>query len=101
VIQVLCALGYASRAIAVIQRPQEGRLLFAARVYLFFLPPISNLWVYYLDMSATPATQRAWIVERRGRPADALKFRSDWEVPTKLKQGEVLLKIQAAALNPV
>lgn len=52
-------------------------------------------------MSAIPATQRAWIIERRGPPARALKLRSDWEVPTKLNQGEVLVKIQAAALNPV
>lgn len=52
-------------------------------------------------MSAIPATQRAWIIERRGLPASALKLRSDWGVPTKLKQGEVLVKIQAAALNPV
>jgi hypothetical protein len=43
-------------------------------------------------MSAIPATQRAWIIE--------LKLRSDWGVPTKLKQGEVLIKVQAAALNP-
>jgi NADPH:quinone reductase-like Zn-dependent oxidoreductase len=52
-------------------------------------------------MSSIPATQRAWVIERRGRPANALKLSSDWEVPTKLKEGEVLVKIQAAALNPV
>ena len=51
-------------------------------------------------MSTIPATQRAWIVERRGPPATALKLRNDWEVPNKLKQGEVLVKIKAAALNP-
>ena len=51
-------------------------------------------------MSSIPASQRAWIIERRGTPAYALKLRSDWEVPAKLKQGEVLVKIQAAALNP-
>jgi len=52
-------------------------------------------------MSAIPGTQRAWIIERRGTPANALKLRSDWEVPNKLEQGEVLVKVQAAALNPV
>ncbi|KAF8061553.1 hypothetical protein FPV67DRAFT_1704135 [Lyophyllum atratum] len=52
-------------------------------------------------MSALPKTQRAWIVERRGPPSKALALRSDWEVPSKLKEGEVLVKVQAAALNPV
>lgn len=51
--------------------------------------------------TAKKALQRAWIVERRGRPSQALKLRADWEVPTKLNAGEVLVKVQAAALNPV
>ncbi|KAF9466323.1 hypothetical protein BDZ94DRAFT_1306315 [Collybia nuda] len=45
--------------------------------------------------------QRAWIVERRGRPSHALKLRSDWKIPNKLEPGEVLVRVQAAALNPV
>ncbi|KAG6831298.1 hypothetical protein H0H92_011505 [Tricholoma furcatifolium] len=48
-----------------------------------------------------PLSQRAWIVERRGPPAKALTLRSDWPVPSKLKQGDVLVRVQAAALNPV
>ncbi|KAF5387131.1 hypothetical protein D9615_001846 [Tricholomella constricta] len=52
-------------------------------------------------MSVLPETQRAWIVERRGLPSKALRLRSDWEVPSKLKEGQVLVKVQAAALNPV
>jgi len=49
----------------------------------------------------TRAVQRAWTVVRRGKPADALLLRSDWPVPQKLEKGEVLIKVQAAALNPV
>lgn len=48
-----------------------------------------------------PQTQQAWIVDRRGEPKDALSFRIDWPVPSKLAKGEVLVKVQAAALNPV
>ncbi|KAG6885996.1 hypothetical protein C0993_006112 [Termitomyces sp. T159_Od127] len=48
-----------------------------------------------------PKTQRAWIVERTGPPAKALSLRSDWPVPSQLKPGDVLVKVQAAALNPV
>ncbi|KAG6874090.1 hypothetical protein C0995_006947 [Termitomyces sp. Mi166 len=52
-------------------------------------------------MTDLPKTQRAWIVERTGSPAKALSLRSDWPVPSQLKPGEVLVKVQAAALNPV
>ncbi|KAG6919967.1 hypothetical protein DXG01_013316 [Tephrocybe rancida] len=52
-------------------------------------------------MAPTPQTQRAWIIERKGVPSKALALRSDWPVPSKLKQGDVLVKVQAAALNPV
>ncbi|KAH0584321.1 Zinc-type alcohol dehydrogenase-like protein C16A3.02c [Termitomyces sp. J132] len=52
-------------------------------------------------MADLPKTQRAWIVERTGPPAKALSLRSDWPVPSQLEPGEVLVKIQAAALNPV
>ena len=62
--------------------------------------PASCLWLSLPFMYNIPATQKAWIIERRGLPASSLKLRNDWEVPNKLKQGEVLVKIQAAALNP-
>ncbi|KAG6844721.1 hypothetical protein H0H87_004341 [Tephrocybe sp. NHM501043] len=52
-------------------------------------------------MNVLPKTQRAWIVERRGVPAKALTLRSDWPVPSILKPGDVLVRVQAAALNPV
>ncbi|KAG9226018.1 hypothetical protein CCMSSC00406_0009115 [Pleurotus cornucopiae] len=49
----------------------------------------------------TPTTQKAWIVERMGRPSKALKFHSDWPVPSEIPKDHVLVKIQAAALNPI
>jgi len=48
-----------------------------------------------------PAVQRAWTVVQRGKPSNALVLRSDWPVPQKLEKGEVLIKVQAGALNPV
>ncbi|KAF4608955.1 hypothetical protein EYR40_001308 [Pleurotus pulmonarius] len=50
---------------------------------------------------STPTTQKAWIVERMGHPSKALKFHSDWPVPSEIPYNHVLVKIQAAALNPV
>ncbi|KIY51029.1 NAD(P)-binding protein [Fistulina hepatica ATCC 64428] len=52
-------------------------------------------------MTSIPRTQKAWIVERRGVPSKALTLKNDWPVPTKLDKDEVLVKVQAAALNPV
>ncbi|KAF8638847.1 hypothetical protein AX17_001905 [Amanita inopinata Kibby_2008] len=52
-------------------------------------------------MSAVPDIQQAWVVTRRGIPAEALSFKSDWPVSKKLREGEVLVKVQAVALNPV
>ncbi|OCH92073.1 NAD(P)-binding protein [Obba rivulosa] len=51
-------------------------------------------------MSATPSTQRAWRVVRKGYPSKALRL-ENLPVPTQLSSGEVLVKIQAASLNPV
>ncbi|CAA7265386.1 unnamed protein product [Cyclocybe aegerita] len=50
---------------------------------------------------AIPDVQRAWINLRGGTPAEALILKSDWPVPKKLAPGEVLLKVQAGALNPI
>ncbi len=49
----------------------------------------------------TPQTQQAWIVERQGLPKDALRLHTDWPVPDKPEKGEVLVKVQAVALNPL
>ncbi|KAF7441026.1 hypothetical protein PC9H_001375 [Pleurotus ostreatus] len=50
---------------------------------------------------AIPTTQKAWIVERMGHPSEALKSHSDWPVPSETAKDHVLVKIQAAALNPL
>ncbi|TRM64734.1 hypothetical protein BD626DRAFT_567608 [Schizophyllum amplum] len=50
--------------------------------------------------SSIPATQRAWIIERRGTPDQVLRLHDDWPVP-KPQPGEVLVRVEAAALNPV
>ena len=52
-------------------------------------------------MTETPDIQRAWTVVRRGKPANALQLKTDWPVPKKLEKGEVLVRIQAGALNPL
>ncbi|KAI0655132.1 NAD-P-binding protein [Cubamyces menziesii] len=48
-----------------------------------------------------PATQRSWRLTGSGEPAKVLKLAEDTPVPAKLKKGEVLVKVHAAALNPV
>ncbi|KAI0655133.1 NAD-P-binding protein [Cubamyces menziesii] len=48
-----------------------------------------------------PTKQKSWRATRRGEPAKVLKLAEDTPVPAKLKKGEVLVKVQAAALNPV
>jgi len=52
-------------------------------------------------MAEIPDTQHAWTVVRRGTPTEALQLKADWPVPNKLEEGEVFVKVQAAALNPV
>lgn len=52
-------------------------------------------------MADVPDVQKAWLVVRQGDPAKALELKSDWPVPKKLAPGEVLVRIQAGALNPV
>ena len=46
-------------------------------------------------------TQRAWFVVRKGHPSKALELKEDAPVPTTLEKGQALVKVQAAALNPV
>ncbi|KAG1756458.1 NAD(P)-binding protein [Suillus paluster] len=50
--------------------------------------------------SNLPKTQRAWRSVKRGKPSESLVFQTDVAVPP-LSPGEVLVKVQAAALNPV
>lgn len=48
-----------------------------------------------------PSVQQAWRIIRKGAPAKALILDLDFPVPTKIPAGEILVKVQAAALNPV
>lgn len=48
-----------------------------------------------------PSVQTAWRIVRRGIPAKALSFDHDVPVPSVLEDGEVLVKVEAAALNPM
>ena len=48
-----------------------------------------------------PAVQKAWLVVRRGKPSQAVVLKEDYPVPSKLGPNEVLVRIQAAAYNPV
>ncbi len=46
-------------------------------------------------------TQRAWTNVAKGDPSDVLVIDDKRPIPTQLADGEVLIKVQAAALNPV
>ncbi|ETW85496.1 quinone oxidoreductase 6 [Heterobasidion irregulare TC 32-1] len=48
-----------------------------------------------------PQTQKAWRVVAQGPPSKALRLDKELPVPTQLDKGNVLVKVQAAALNPV
>ena len=53
-----------------------------------------------MDAHSLPKIQRAWRAVKRGKPSEALVFQTDVPVPV-LSPGEVLVKVRAAALNPV
>ncbi|EIM82590.1 NAD-P-binding protein [Stereum hirsutum FP-91666 SS1] len=48
-----------------------------------------------------PATQRSYRATGKGEPRKAIQLVKDFPVTTALKEGEVLVKVQAAALNPL
>jgi len=48
-----------------------------------------------------PSVQTVWKIVRKGSPAKALVKDENAPVPTKIPEGCILLKIQAASLNPV
>lgn len=49
---------------------------------------------------ATPAKMKAWVYSQHGKPEDILKFESEVDVPD-VKDDQVLIKVVAAALNPI
>ena len=51
--------------------------------------------------TSLPSVQTVWKIVRRGDPAKALVKDQNAPVPTKIPEGYVLVKIQAASLNPV
>ena len=51
--------------------------------------------------ASLPSVQTAWKIVRRGDPAKALVKEENAPVPKKILQGSMLVKIQAASLNPV
>ncbi len=53
------------------------------------------------ETAKIPATQKSWRAVRAGEPEKALALSDNTPVPSKLKKGEILVKVQAAALNPV
>ena len=46
-------------------------------------------------------TQKVWLQVTKGTPQNGMQLRTDWRVPKVVPPGKVLVKIQAAALNPV
>lgn len=53
------------------------------------------------SQTTIPETQKAWITMRKGAPSASLEFKTDWPVKKNLAAGEVLVKVHAAALNPL
>ena len=52
-------------------------------------------------MDSISNEQKGWTVTRQDTPRKVLRFRTDWPVlKSPLSKGEVLLKVQAAGLNP-
>jgi len=48
-----------------------------------------------------PSVQAVWKIIRKGHPIKALVKDENAPVPTEIPEGCMLLKIQAASLNPV
>ncbi|CAN8101233.1 unnamed protein product [Discula destructiva] len=50
--------------------------------------------------STLPKTMKAWVVTKNGEPQDALTLRTDYPFPSQVKAGNLLVKVDYAALNP-
>jgi hypothetical protein len=53
------------------------------------------------SIMSSPDVQKAWLVVRQGRPEQALELDGNWPVQKRLRPGDVLVRTQAAALNPM
>ncbi|TFK27372.1 quinone oxidoreductase [Coprinopsis marcescibilis] len=53
-----------------------------------------------MSSPAIPDTQKAWVEVTKGKPEQGVRLKTDWPVTKSLEDGDVLVKIQAAALNP-
>lgn len=58
--------------------------------------------IYQIKMAADdiPRAQKAWLVTKNGEPKDALTLKTDCPVPRQVKSGNVLVRVDYAALNP-
>ncbi|KAF8507264.1 hypothetical protein JB92DRAFT_2735765 [Gautieria morchelliformis] len=54
-----------------------------------------------MSTDSIPTKQNAWLIVRRGSPGQSIVLKKDVSVPSQLGKGEVLVKVHAAALNPV
>lgn len=50
--------------------------------------------------SDVPTTMKAWLVTKNGEPKEALTLKADIPVPVTVKSGNLLVKVEYAALNP-
>ncbi|KAH6919009.1 quinone oxidoreductase [Coprinopsis sp. MPI-PUGE-AT-0042] len=51
--------------------------------------------------ASIPDIQKAWLQVGQGTPQNAMQMKTDWPVTKKVPAGKVLVRVQAAALNPV
>lgn len=63
--------------------------------------PKSSLLLTTMSDFQLPQKQKAWQVVRRGLPKNAVVLNEQADVPSRLGHGDVLIKVQAAAFNPV
>ncbi|KAH6919008.1 quinone oxidoreductase [Coprinopsis sp. MPI-PUGE-AT-0042] len=51
--------------------------------------------------TSIPDTQKAWLQVGQGTPQNAMQMKTDWPVTKNVPPDKVLIRVQAAALNPV
>jgi hypothetical protein len=93
-----CRSGRASTSLHVIDIQSRTRVQ-TTHTGLIFLSP-SSAAAAMASQAQIPSVRKAWRVISRGTPYEALALEPNLPVPSQLKQGDVLIKVQAAALNP-